>query len=475
MQKAGNANTDRRSPMPINSFEHYPMSWRPALQRGGLPLYQALAAQLEADIQSGLLRPGTKLPPQRELADFLDINISTVTRAFKLCANKGLLSSAVGSGTFVSYDVNTSTLILPETQDAPLIELGSMMPETLPQADAIALLHQMAAEAESSRLFQYQYGREYRHKQAAAQLLERVHLSVTAPEQLLFAGGGQNALAAIFAGLFHAGDRLGVDPLVYPGVKGAAKLFGVQLIPLPQENGEISPDGLLAACKNEGIKGVYLMPDLQNPTNHTMSAECRRAIARIAEAQDLLLLEDGINSLLLRRPLLPIAAYAPAHTLYFLSLSKTILPALRLAYLHVPARFVPAVEQALYHMNLSQSALLLELASRMILSDGLDRLMETRRRGILTRNHLAERVLAGYPLAGDGECLSRWLSLPEGMSGAAFEARARALGVSVYGCERFAVGQAAPAGAARLAICAPPTLAALEEGLLRLRQILEEG
>ena len=90
--------------MPFNSFENYPMSWKPSLDKNARSLYQALAQQLADDIQSGILLPGTKLPPQRELADFLDINVSTVSKAFKLCELKGLLSATVGSGTFVSYD-----------------------------------------------------------------------------------------------------------------------------------------------------------------------------------------------------------------------------------------------------------------------------------------------------------------------------------------------------------------------------------
>ncbi len=114
--------------MPVNSFENYPMSWKPVLPRSSRPLYTALAELLQRDIASGVLLPGTKLPPQRELADFLDINVSTVTRAFKICSDKGLLSSVTGSGTFVSYDVNTSTLIIPENPAAHHIELGSMMP-----------------------------------------------------------------------------------------------------------------------------------------------------------------------------------------------------------------------------------------------------------------------------------------------------------------------------------------------------------
>ena len=140
--------------MPVNSFENYPMSWKPTVQHSKKPLYLTLAEQLEQDIQNGILRPGTKLPPQRELADFLDINVSTVSRAFKICANKGLLSSAVGSGTFVSYDVNTSTLIIPEKPDSSIIELGSMMPETLPQKEATELLQKMLTEDTCKNLFQ---------------------------------------------------------------------------------------------------------------------------------------------------------------------------------------------------------------------------------------------------------------------------------------------------------------------------------
>ena len=58
--------------MPINSFDNYPMTWRPARAELHPPFYRALAAQLEYDILSGRLLPHTKLPPQRELADFLD-------------------------------------------------------------------------------------------------------------------------------------------------------------------------------------------------------------------------------------------------------------------------------------------------------------------------------------------------------------------------------------------------------------------
>ena len=88
--------------MPVNSFIDYPMSWKPDRSRLKRPVYLSLARKLEEDILTGELAPGTKLPPQRELADYLDINFTTVTRAYKLCEEKGLLYGKTGSGTFVA-------------------------------------------------------------------------------------------------------------------------------------------------------------------------------------------------------------------------------------------------------------------------------------------------------------------------------------------------------------------------------------
>jgi DNA-binding GntR family transcriptional regulator len=70
---------------------------------------------LEQDILSGVLLPRTKLPPQRELADYLDLNLSTISKAFKVCELKGLLSTFVGSGTFVSYDTLSNAYLLEDT------------------------------------------------------------------------------------------------------------------------------------------------------------------------------------------------------------------------------------------------------------------------------------------------------------------------------------------------------------------------
>ena len=43
--------------MPINSFENYPMSWKPDKEKLARPIYQSLAEQMEKDIAEGFLLP----------------------------------------------------------------------------------------------------------------------------------------------------------------------------------------------------------------------------------------------------------------------------------------------------------------------------------------------------------------------------------------------------------------------------------
>src|SRR3990170_2008073 len=78
------------------------IEWVPRLAsiRSG-PIYQALAEAIAADIEAGTLPPGTRLPPQRDLAYALGISVGAVTRAYDAAARRGLVLAHVGRGTFV--------------------------------------------------------------------------------------------------------------------------------------------------------------------------------------------------------------------------------------------------------------------------------------------------------------------------------------------------------------------------------------
>lgn len=458
--------------MPINSFEDYPMSWKPSIDKTQKPIYQALAGQLEQDIINGVLLPGTKLPPQRELADFLDLNLSTISKAFKVCELKGLLSATVGSGTFVSYDALSNAYLLEDTKPRHLIEMGATLPDQASYEPLLLQLKSMLQETDYEKWFGYGRGGESLwQKDAAVKYIRRGGLETTV-DHILLANGGQNAIAATLASLCKPGDRIGVDPHTYPGLKIVAAMLSIQLVPIKSENSEMSPTALEYACKNENLKGIYLIPDYHNPTASFMSVENRKEIAEIAKKYNQFILEDASYHLLREEPLPPVASFAPEQVIYIASLSKSIAPGLRLAYVAVPSQFKEPISKALYNLNVSVSPLLAELAARTIVSNQFEVLIQSHREQNIRRNQVVHRYLADYTCLVAETGIFRWLLLPGKITGTQFEALAAQQGVQVYAAERFVVGNRSPERAVRVSVSAPETLEDLEQGLSILKRLL---
>ena len=67
-----------------------------------IPVYAQIANSLLDQIESGVLRPGDRLPPERKLSEKLNVNRMTVRRALHMLELQGLLVRRQGSGTYVA-------------------------------------------------------------------------------------------------------------------------------------------------------------------------------------------------------------------------------------------------------------------------------------------------------------------------------------------------------------------------------------
>jgi DNA-binding transcriptional MocR family regulator len=449
------------------------MSWKPVIDRSEKVIYLALSKQLEHAIVSGILLPGTKLPPQRELADYLDINVSTVSKAFKVCELKGLLSATVGNGTFVAYGALSNAYLLSDRKPFGIIEMGATIPEPASYEPLAELLRKMLLEPGSTNWFGYHRPADNMwQKDAAAEFLRKGGFETTS-NQILFANGGQNAIAATLAGLCHHGDKIGADPHTYPGLKTAAGMLGIQLIPIRQENGEMSAQALRDVCRNDGIKGIYIMPESHNPTTHRMTVDCRKALAQVARAENIFMIEDATYHMMYKEELFPlVASFAPERTILIKSLSKSLAPGLRLAYLSVQKPYQTQISNALYNMNVSQSPILAELAARAIVSGAADEMIREHLRKTVKYNQIVDQYFSQDICAGTDTSIFRWLKTPHAITAAEFERLALEHGVQVYGAERFAVGNTVPLRAVRLSVCAPENTEQLEQGLDILKKMI---
>lgn len=64
-----------------------------------IPLYRQIAEQIQAQIVSGEIPEGFRFPSERQLADALGVNRTTILNAYKELKADGLMDSHVGRGT----------------------------------------------------------------------------------------------------------------------------------------------------------------------------------------------------------------------------------------------------------------------------------------------------------------------------------------------------------------------------------------
>ncbi|MFJ5679813.1 PLP-dependent aminotransferase family protein [Streptomyces sp. NPDC093097] len=416
--------------------------------------YRAIADELAAAIAAGRLRPGDRLPPLRRFARRRRIADSTAARVYRELGRRGLTVGEVGRGTFVRtappavepalaepgghrIDLELNFPVLPGQSAllarslGPLVEQGDTM--------AAALCPAGAAGTPLAR-----------HTAA-------VHLTragwVPDAGRLLFAGSGRQALAAAFSALVPPGERLGVEALTFPVVKGIAARLGVTLVPLAMDEHGVTPDALRAAAP---LRAVYLQTALHNPLGTTMPEPRRAELAEALRDLGLYAIEDAVYGFL-RPDLPPLAALAPERTVLVDSLSKRLAPGLTLGFLVPPDRpAAPDFAAALRSGAWTASGFALEAAVRW-LGDGTATAIEADKRAdAAARQRIAADRLAGQRLRTDPHSYHCWWELPEPWRADTFVAAAARRGIAVTPSGAFTAGAGHVPNAVRLALSSPP-------------------
>jgi DNA-binding transcriptional MocR family regulator len=444
----------------------------PRLERGSGPKYLAIADAIADAVADGALRPGDRLPPQRELARRLDVDLTTVTRAFGEARRRGLLDAHVGRGSFVRARPGAS----PAAPAAPLADLSMNMP---PQPASLRLGTRIAADMAAIMSapgalagLHYQDGAGIAlHREAAAFWLSR-RFGPLAADRVLIASGAQSALSMIVDQSAGRGDRICAGELTYPGLKAAAEHRGLSVEPLAMDGQGIDPDAFEAACRRAPPKLLYLVPTIDNPTTATLPLERRRAIAATAARHGVRIVEDDAYGALAAAPPPPIASIAPEVGWYIASLSKCATPALRIAYVVTPGPAqTAALAAGVRATSLMAPPLMSALAARWADEGTLDAMAAAIRHENVARQALAGRML-GEAAAAQPEGHHLWLRLPPHWPRGQFVAQALAAGLSVVPSDAFATGSRAP-DAVRVSIGVAADREELERALQRLSRLLD--
>ena len=443
--------------------------WTPALPSDGPPRFAAIVNALADDVARGRLVAGDRLPTHRELADALGVAIGTVTRAYAEAERRGLVRGEVGRGTFVGPAPLGSTAATRSTRGRGAIDLSVNVPVEGIAPDLAAALRALVKRPDLGDLLRYQpHAGADRHRAAGAAWAGRYGVAA-APEQVLVCAGAQHAMLTIFAALAKPGERELTEALTYPGMKALAGLLHLTLEGVAMDDEGIRPDALEEALARTGARFLYCMPTIHNPTGTVLSAARRGAIAALARAHDVTVIEDDVHRFLAPDAPPPLAHYAPERTYHIAGTSKAIAGGLRVAFVTAPRRAVEQIERSIWATTWMAAPLTAELATTWIVNGTADRVATAQRVEAAARQEIARAVLGDLVTATHPHALHLWLELPDPWRGESFARATLERGVAIAPAELFAVGRGAVPHAVRLGLGAPRDRAELEHALGILR------
>jgi DNA-binding transcriptional MocR family regulator len=422
--------------------------------------YRLIADQLGAEITAGHLRPGDRLPPQRQFARQHGVANSTAARVYGELIRRGLAVGEVGRGTFVRAAEQGPEPALAEPSGTR-IDLELNFPVLPGQSELLAkgLTRVLLPDALATALRPVGVTGTAMARDAAAALLTRAGWAPD-PRRLLFAGNGRQGIAAAIAALVPAGERLGVEQLTYPVVKGIASRLGVTLVPLAMDEAGLVPDALRDV---PNLRAVYLQSALHNPLGTTMPEQRRSELAETLHRQGIYAIEDAIYGFLCN-DVPPLAALAPDRTVVVDSLSKRLAPGLTLGFLLPPAVLADRLASALRAGTWAASRFALDAATQWITDGTAATIGVAKTEDAARRQQVARERLAGFTVRADPRAYHCWWELPEPWRADTFAAAASRRGIAVTPGAAFTIGAGHAPTAIRLAL-ASPTLNVLAEAL----------
>jgi GntR family transcriptional regulator/MocR family aminotransferase len=426
--------------------------WDPAQPRRA-----QLEAGLREAIRVGRLRPDARLPSSRALATELGVSRRLVVEAYEQLAAEGYILARRGSGTRVARPAQGASgggdgsVEAPVPIPAPLagIDLFPGAPELglFPRRAWGQALRRALAELPDARLNYGEFAGTTELRVALAEHLGRVRAAAATPDGVLVTAGYQQGLR-IFCQLVRGrgGRRIAVEDPGYPLAGWTIESEQLEVVPIPIDDDGIDVGALAVAAAD----AVVVTPAHAQPLGAVLEPGRRRQLVAWARGRGTLVLEDDYDAELRydRGPAGTLQGLAPDVVVLAGTASKTLAPALRLAWLLLPEELVPIAVAARTMADGGGPRIDERALAELISSGAFDRHIRAARQRYRAKratllDALAE-ALPGARVRGIAAGLHVVLELPAGASEAAVVERARQGGVHVHGLASFTRTHAHP-------------------------------
>jgi DNA-binding transcriptional MocR family regulator len=445
--------------------------WVADVSAGSGPRYLAIANAIGAAMDRGALAPGDRLPPHRTLAAALGVDLTTVTRAYAEARKRGLLDSAVGSGTFIRR-------LAGEENTQVAVDMSMNIPPAPADLSLRDLLREGLAKilrgADVATLMAYRAGAGSREERAAGAAWLAPVCGPLPAARILVCAGAQSAMLAVASSLLRAGDTVATEAITYPGFRALAAHLGLRLQGVATDSEGLIPESLDEACR-AGASAIYCTPTIHNPLAVTMGLARREAIVAIARRRNLPIIEDAAYALYPHLALPALSALAPERVYHIATTAKSLSPGLRLAYVVLPEGVAPdAVITPLRATSLMASPLLVSLVTGWIRDGTASAILAGIRTEATSRQSLAAGILPHGLITAQPEGLHIWLTLPTHWPRQDFVSYVRTQGLALVPADAFAATPATPIpNAVRVALGVAPDHGRLAAALKFLATALQ--
>ena len=319
--------------------------------RDGVSLRRQLEDALRVAIRSGRLPPGSALPPSRDLAEQLSVSRGVVVDSYAQLTTEGYLSARRGSGTRVAATAASGRPPARRQLPAPNAYRYELRPgladfHAFPRAAWKATLLRALRELPDSRLTYADHRGVPELRNALAGYLARVRGVVVDPEHVVVCCAASQALTVLWHVLRNRGGRrVAVEDPGWRWQRYTAEAARLEAVPI-----RVDADGMVVSeLAAADVDAVVMTPAHHYPTGVVMTAERRGALIAWARDRGALIVEDDydVEYRFGRDPVASLQGLAPDLVAFVGTASKTLAPALRLAWVVPPSHLIDDAEDVL--------------------------------------------------------------------------------------------------------------------------------
>lgn len=319
----------------------------PVLDPGlSTPLYEQLYRRIRADIESGVLPAGEKLPSKRSLSAHLKVSVVTVEGAYGQLLAEGYLRSEPKRGFFVAAlepalapapPVPLREKTAPPPADAPRYDFATNAVDAarFPFATWAKLMRQVLTKEDSGLLSAIHPQGVPALRAAIVDYLREFRGIDAHPDQVVV-GAGSEYLTGI---LFQLLGREGGYAVENPGYRKFGRILsrqGALICPIPLDEQGLRVDALTWS----GARVVHVTPSHHFPLGTVMPVTRRRELlAWAAAGEERYIIEDDYDSefRFSGRPIPALQSLdAGERVVYLNTFAKSLAPSLRIGYMVLP-------------------------------------------------------------------------------------------------------------------------------------------